>query len=75
MHSLDSGAMGSYVAFLLLGLYPLPATKQFLISSPYFTRVEIRNPLLGSVTTINAIGLDNERNVIYVKVLPLFLHS
>lgn len=31
-----SGAMGSYVAFYLAGMYPLPGTRQFLISSPFF---------------------------------------
>jgi hypothetical protein len=44
--------MGSYAAFYLLGLYPLPATKQFLLSSPYFKEVSFYNPLLKKTTTI-----------------------
>ncbi|KAI0708309.1 glycoside hydrolase family 92 protein [Earliella scabrosa] len=52
----DSGAMGSYVAFYLMGLYPLPATKQFLLSSPYFPEISFRNPVLKTTTTIRAHG-------------------
>ena len=74
---LDSGAMGSYVFFYMLGLYPLPATRQFLISSPYFKQVKIRNPFLDSTTTINALGFEgNPTNGtggnIYVKVCRPF---
>lgn len=68
---IDSGAMGSYVAFNMLGLYPLPATRQLLISSPFFRRVSFVNPLLGTRTTIFAPDLDPENGVIYVKVRDL----
>ena len=72
----ESGAMGSYVAFNLLGLYPLPATKEFLIPSPFFKSVKIRNPLLGTTTTISTRGLqrnltDEGRNI-YVKVRAIY---
>ncbi|KAI5117324.1 hypothetical protein M0805_002339 [Coniferiporia weirii] len=56
----DSGAMGSYVFFNMLGLYPLPATRQFLVSPPFFRSVRIRNPLLNTTTTITARGLDED---------------
>ncbi|KAI0672078.1 glycoside hydrolase family 92 protein [Trametes maxima] len=52
----DSGAMGSYVAFYLAGLYPLPATRQFLLSSPFFREISFRNPVLGTTTTIRSNG-------------------
>lgn len=48
----DSGAMASFVVFHMLGLYPLPGTREFLVSSPFFRTVRIRNPLLGKTTTI-----------------------
>lgn len=48
------GAMGSYVAFYLAGLYPLPGTRQFLLSSPYFPEISFTNPILGTTTTIRA---------------------
>ena len=48
--------MGSYVAFYLAGLYPLPATRQILLSSPYFPQISFRNPVLNTTTTIRANG-------------------
>ncbi|KAL4261951.1 Peptide-N(4)-(N-acetyl-beta-glucosaminyl)asparagine amidase [Pleurotus pulmonarius] len=52
----DSGAMGSYAAFYLAGLYPLPATKQFLLSSPFFPQISFFNPIFGTTTTIQSKG-------------------
>lgn len=49
--------MGSYVAFYLAGLYPLPATRQFLLSSPYFREISFQNPVLKTTTTIRANGV------------------
>jgi putative alpha-1,2-mannosidase len=61
--------MGSFIAFNLLGLYPLPATKQFLISSPFFPRVTIRNSVYDTLTTIIAKGFDGyDGKNIYIKV-------
>ena len=77
----DSGAMGSYVAFYLMGLYPLPATKQFLLSSPYFPEISFRNPVLKTTTTIRAHGFkgnpkDGTGGNVFVKVcLPPYLRS
>lgn len=68
----DSGAMGSYVAFHLLGLYPLPATRQFLISSPFFPKYSIRNSFFGTTTTVIAHGFEgNGSKMIYIKVSQL----
>ncbi|TDL18249.1 glycoside hydrolase family 92 protein [Rickenella mellea] len=52
----DSGAMASYAFFYLAGMYPLPATKQYLLSSPYFPQISFFNPLFNSTTTIKANG-------------------
>ncbi|EPQ50744.1 hypothetical protein GLOTRDRAFT_81814 [Gloeophyllum trabeum ATCC 11539] len=54
----DSGAMGSYAAFYLAGMYPLPATRQFLLSSPYFPQISFYNPIFNTTTTIKAIGFE-----------------
>ncbi|KAF7300489.1 Glycoside hydrolase family 92 protein [Mycena chlorophos] len=48
----DSGAMASYVVWYLAGMYPLPATQQILLSSPYFPEISFTNPLLGKTTTL-----------------------
>lgn len=48
--------MGSYAAFYLAGMYPLPATKQFLLSSPFFPQISFFNPIFGTTTTIKSKG-------------------
>ena len=48
--------MGSYAAFYLAGLYPLPATKQYLLSSPFFPQISFHNPLSNTTTTIVSKG-------------------
>ncbi|KAH9474533.1 putative secreted glycosidase [Psilocybe cubensis] len=52
----NDGAMGSYAAFYLIGMYPLPATQQILLSSPYFPQVSFFNPLFNTTTTIVSHG-------------------
>ncbi|KAF8193206.1 glycoside hydrolase family 92 protein [Mycena galopus ATCC 62051] len=52
----DSGAMGSYAFFYLAGMYPLPATKQFLLASPYFPQISFYNPLFKKTTTIKSVN-------------------
>ncbi|KAH8913608.1 glycoside hydrolase family 92 protein [Atractiella rhizophila] len=63
----DSGAMASYVFFYLVGLYPLPATQQFLLSSPYFPSISFYNPLFESWTTIKVSNFDTTGKSVYVK--------
>uniref|UniRef100_A0A0W0FVN3 Glycoside hydrolase family 92 protein n=1 Tax=Moniliophthora roreri TaxID=221103 RepID=A0A0W0FVN3_MONRR len=68
----DSGAMGSYVAFYLVGLYPLPGTTQFLLSSPYFKEVSFFIPVLNKTTIIKANGFvgnpeDGTGGTVFVK--------
>lgn len=67
--------MASYVLFYLAGLYPVPATRQYLLSSPYFPMISFYNPLFKTNTTIvtknfsgnPASGIGN----VYVKVRNL----
>lgn len=46
--------MGSYAVFLLAGLYPVPATRQYLLSSPSFPEISFFNPVLDTTTTIRS---------------------
>ena len=69
----DSGAMGSYVVFNLAGLYPVPATKQFLLSSPFFPSVSFSNPLFNTKTTIRAKNFSPQ--AIYVQVRHFLLRD
>ncbi|OBZ76244.1 hypothetical protein A0H81_02953 [Grifola frondosa] len=44
---------------ILLGRsLPLPATRQFLLSSPYFPQISFTNPVLGTTTTIKVNGFN-----------------
>ncbi|QRV87315.1 glycoside hydrolase family 92 protein [Ceratobasidium sp. AG-Ba] len=68
----DSGAMASFAAFYLVGLYPLPATRQVLVSSPWFPTINITNSVTGATTTINALGFkgnptESQRGDIFVQ--------
>lgn len=70
---IELGAMGSYVAFYLAGLYPLPATRQFLLSSPYFSQISFTNPIFKTTTTIRATNFkgnpkDGTGGTVFVKV-------
>ena len=57
--------MGSYVAFYLAGMYPLPATRQFLLSSPYFPSISFKNPVFGNATTIKVKNFSGNPNSWY----------
>jgi putative alpha-1,2-mannosidase len=68
-----SGAMASYAVFYLMGMYPLPATRQFLLASPYFPKVTYYNPIFNTTTTIIANNFrGNPQNgmggTVFVKV-------
>ena len=68
-----AGAMGSYVAFYLSGLYPVPGTRQFLLSSPFFPEISFFNPIFGKTTTIKSENFkgnpaDGTEGTVFVKV-------
>lgn len=50
----DSGAMGSYATFYLAGLYPVPASEQYLLSSPFFKQISFFNPAFNTTTVIKS---------------------
>ncbi len=67
--------MASYVAFFLAGLYPIPATKQYLLSSPFFPKISFFNPAFNSTTTIitkNFVGNpgDGTGGTVFVQASP-----
>ncbi len=48
----DSGAMGSFVAFSMLGLFPNPGQDVYLITPPFFPEVRIRSPVSGKEAVV-----------------------
>lgn len=55
----DSGAMAALLAFHLLGLYPVAASKQMLVGSPLLSSYTIRNNLLATETKFTVKNFDN----------------
>lgn len=64
--------MASYVFFYMAGLYPVPATTHYLLSSPYFPSVSFYNPLFKTTTTIKANNFQGNPSsgigTVYIKV-------
>ncbi|KAL5521115.1 hypothetical protein ACEPAG_9037 [Sanghuangporus baumii] len=54
----DSGAMGALLAFHILGLYPVPASKQLLLNSPLVSSFTLHNDFLGTSTRFIVSGFD-----------------
>ncbi|KAG6916990.1 hypothetical protein DXG01_004334 [Tephrocybe rancida] len=55
----DSGAMASLLAFHLMGLYPVPASTQLLIGSPFLSSFTIHNNAFGTSTKFTVVGFDS----------------
>lgn len=48
----DSGAMGSFVAMSMMGLFPNPGQSVYLLTVPFFESVSIVSPLTGKIATL-----------------------
>ncbi|GAB7348142.1 hypothetical protein MBLNU459_g6158t1 [Dothideomycetes sp. NU459] len=67
----DSGAMGSFVALAMLGLFPNPGQDVYLITPPFFEQVAVANPLTGNVATVRNVGFDPAYRNIYIQSATL----
>ncbi|KAH8648475.1 glycoside hydrolase family 92 protein [Xylariales sp. PMI_506] len=63
----DSGAMGAFIAFGMLGLFPIAGQNVYLISAPFFEEVSIRNAATGNTATIRTVGFDPTYADIYIQ--------
>lgn len=54
----DSGAMAALLVFHILGLYPVPASKQLLINSPLVSSFTLHNDFLDTSTRFTVSGFD-----------------
>ncbi|KAH8669482.1 glycosyl hydrolase family 92-domain-containing protein [Tricladium varicosporioides] len=52
----DTGAMASFTAFILLGLFPNPGQNIYFITAPYFKEVNITNLVTGKIACISTKG-------------------
>lgn len=67
----DSGAMGSFMAMSMFGLFPNPGQNVYLISAPFFESVEIKSPLTGKTATIKTVGFDPTYKNVYIQAATM----
>ncbi|KAK3670476.1 hypothetical protein LTR78_009580 [Recurvomyces mirabilis] len=62
----DSGAMGSFAALAMLGLFPNPGQDVYLITPPFFEEWSITNPVTGKKATVRNVNFDGT-GCIYIQ--------
>ncbi|OQE25191.1 hypothetical protein PENSTE_c006G02344 [Penicillium steckii] len=67
----DSGAMGSFLAWGMMGLFPNPGQSVYLISPPFFESIEITNPETNKTATIRNVNFDVNYEKIYIQSAKL----
>lgn len=67
----DSGAMGSFLAFSMMGLFPNPGQNVYLITPPYFESVSIKHPITGKTASIKNVNFDPSYEAIYIQSATL----
>jgi putative alpha-1,2-mannosidase len=67
----DSGAMGSFLAWSMLGLFPNPGQNVYLITPPFFESVSIKSPVTGNTATITNVNFDPTYEAIYIQSVTL----
>jgi putative alpha-1,2-mannosidase len=67
----DSGTMGAFVAFSMMGLFPNPGQNVYFIIPPYFESVSITSPLTNRTATIRNINFDATYKNIYIQSVTL----
>ncbi|RDW93999.1 uncharacterized protein DSM5745_01321 [Aspergillus mulundensis] len=54
----DSGAMGAFAVFSILGLFPNAGQNMYLITPPFFEEVRVTHPMTGKVAVVRNVGFD-----------------
>ncbi|KAL2884466.1 hypothetical protein SGCOL_000414 [Colletotrichum sp. CLE4] len=67
----DSGAMGSFLAFSMMGLFPNPGQDVYLIIPPFFENIEITHPQTGRTAKVRNINFDPQYRNIYIQKATL----
>lgn len=63
----DSGSMGTFVFFSMLGIFPSAGQSVYFIIPPYFPSVSITNPQTGKTATIRNKNFDATYTKIYIQ--------
>ncbi|KAF2826933.1 hypothetical protein CC86DRAFT_445826 [Ophiobolus disseminans] len=67
----DSGAMGSFVALVMMGLFPNAGQDVYFIIPPFFESISIKNGQTGKTATIRNVNFDPGYKNIYVQSATL----
>ncbi|KAJ2966637.1 hypothetical protein NQ176_g10054 [Zarea fungicola] len=63
----DSGAMGSFLFFSVIGLFPVAGQNVYLISPSFFEQVSIKSPQTGKTATVRNENFDAGYKNIYIQ--------
>jgi len=63
----DSGAMGSFLFFSMVGLFPVAGQNVYLITAPFFEEISVKNKITGKTATVRAKGFDKDYKNIYIQ--------
>ncbi|KAF2429521.1 alpha-1,2-mannosidase, putative subfamily [Tothia fuscella] len=63
----DSGAMGSFAALTMMGIFPNAGQNVYFITPPFFKSVSIKSKVTGKTATIRNINFDTEYDNIYIR--------
>lgn len=67
----DSGAMGAFASFIMMGIFPNAGQNMYFITPPYFEEVSIRHPTTGKVAKIINKNFDADYRSIYIQKATL----
>lgn len=67
----DSGSMGTFTVFSMMGLFPCAGQSVYFIIPPYFPSVSVRNPQTGNTATIRNVNFDPSYKKIYIQSAKL----
>ncbi|KAK5987008.1 putative secreted glycosidase [Cladobotryum mycophilum] len=67
----DSGAMGSFTALTMMGLYPMSGQDVYLIIPPFYAEVKLTDPHSGKTATIRNKNFDASYKNIYIQSATL----
>ncbi|KXS94270.1 hypothetical protein AC578_9656 [Pseudocercospora eumusae] len=67
----DSGTMGAFLAFTMMGLFPNPGQDVYFIIPPFFESVNITHPITKKTATIRNINFDPSYSSVYIQSATL----
>lgn len=67
----DSGTMGAFLAFTMMGLFPNPGQNMYFIIPPFFESVNITHPVTKKTATIRNVNFDANYDAIYIQKATL----